>query len=329
MGLPLVLGVLTDHRPLGYALALGGLAVPRPGPGVAGPARLRRYLRFLPAAALAAGLVMAAPEAGRDFTLAAAAGLAALLGGITRPLAVGAAQLVVLLMILKGLPGLGGHRAAGFLVVYLAGALWASAVDWVCNGLAGRGGGDDAKPAGGSGPTFRQAFRRWRTNLDQGRALDYPVRLLAGLLAAAVLESLRPGHHAHWISLTVVLVTPRAAEAFPVKATQRAAGTLAGAGLAWMAVGAHPPWGWAVGAVAGLAGARALLKGRNYLAYSAAMTPLVMLLLDGIHPPGPQVLMDRLTATLAGAVLVVGIGLAGGRLPGNGRRSPAPGPRGA
>jgi hypothetical protein len=319
MGLPLVLGTLSGHRPLGYALALGGLAVPRPGPGVRGRGRLGGYLRFLPAAALAAALVVAVPGPGpgRDLTLAAAAGLAAVLGGINRPLAAGAAQTVVLLMLLKALPGLGGQRAAGFQAVFLAGAVWASAVDWACHRLADRGGVGGAGPTGQPALTFRQAFRRWRTRLGEGTALNYPIRLLAGLLAAAALEQLRPGHHASWISLTVVLVTPRAAEPFPVKATQRAAGTLAGVGLAWLVVGASPPWWLPAGAAALLAGARAFLKGRNYLAYTAVLTPLVMVLLDGVSPPGPRVLVDRLAATLVAAALVMAVGLVGGRLPGD------------
>ena len=54
-----------------------------------------------------------------------------------------------------------------------------------------------------------------------------------------------------------------------------------------------------------LAGLRPLLRARNYLAYTAAMTPLIIVLLDAGATPGIGVLIDRLVATLIGAGLVI------------------------
>ncbi len=54
-----------------------------------------------------------------------------------------------------------------------------------------------------------------------------------------------------------------------------------------------------------LGGARPLLRERNYLAYSAVMAPLVLLLMDGTGPFGAAVLGDRLLATIIGAALVI------------------------
>ena len=45
------------------------------------------------------------------------------------------------------------------------------------------------------------------------------------------------------------------------------------------------------------------------LAYTAAMTPLIILLLDSGRPPGMGVLIDRLVATLIGAALVIAANL--------------------
>jgi hypothetical protein len=50
---------------------------------------------------------------------------------------------------------------------------------------------------------------------------------------------------------------------------------------------------------------RPLLRARNYLAYTAAMAPLIILLLDMGRPPELAVLIDRLVATLVAAGLVI------------------------
>ena len=49
-----------------------------------------------------------------------------------------------------------------------------------------------------------------------------------------------------------------------------------------------------------------MLRGTNYLAYSAAMTPLIVLIVDGGRAPESGLLLDRLVATVLGAALVVG-----------------------
>ena len=55
-----------------------------------------------------------------------------------------------------------------------------------------------------------------------------------------------------------------------------------------------------------LAAARPLLRARNYLAYTAVMTPLIIVLLDAGRPLGVGILINRLVATLIGAGLVIG-----------------------
>jgi hypothetical protein len=67
---------------------------------------------------------------------------------------------------------------------------------------------------------------------------------------------------------------------------------------------------WALAGVIGiLAGARPLLRVRNYLAYSAVMTPLIILIIDAGRAPDNGLLLDRLVATLIGAALAVGSNL--------------------
>lgn len=54
---------------------------------------------------------------------------------------------------------------------------------------------------------------------------------------------------------------------------------------------------------------RPLLRARNYLAYTAAMTPLIILILDMGRPSELAVLIDRLIATLVAAGLVIATNL--------------------
>jgi hypothetical protein len=66
-------------------------------------------------------------------------------------------------------------------------------------------------------------------------------------------------------------------------------------------------------AIAVLAGLRPLLKARSYLAYSAIMTPLIVLVMGAGHPLGTGILVDRFIATLAGVALIIAANLAAAR----------------
>jgi uncharacterized membrane protein YccC len=63
---------------------------------------------------------------------------------------------------------------------------------------------------------------------------------------------------------------------------------------------------WSVlGTVAVLAAARPILKAGNYTAYAALMTPLIILLTELDQTPTPALLVDRLTATIAGCAIAL------------------------
>jgi len=134
---------------------------------------------------------------------------------------------------------------------------------------------------------------------------QYAIRLTSCLAVAMVLAHAWPEHHLYWVALTVALLTDREIEALPVKVTQRTLGTLLGVLIAHFAL-AWSISGWWLGLVVGiLAAGRAMLRTRNYLAYTVVMTPLVIALLDAGKPPEWSVLDDRAVATLVGAVLVL------------------------
>jgi uncharacterized membrane protein YccC len=107
----------------------------------------------------------------------------------------------------------------------------------------------------------------------------------------------------------VALLAEWQIDAFPVRTIQRVLGAAVGV-LATGLLFVYTPPAWTLVAVMGvLAGLRPLLRARNYLAYTAAMTPLIILPLDAGQAPGLGVLIDRLVATLIGAELVIATNL--------------------
>jgi hypothetical protein len=122
---------------------------------------------------------------------------------------------------------------------------------------------------------------------------------------AGLLRCLWPDHHLHWIALTVALLAEWQIDAFPVRTTQRALGAAVGVLADRIASYLYAARLGMVVGVGLLAGLRPLLRARNYLAYTAAMTPLIILLLDAGRPPEGGVLIDRLIAALIGAGLVI------------------------
>lgn len=309
---PAALGAALGHLPLGLMAAFGGLAAG--GVGVAGSARaqFRALAEALWPVALAA--VLAAGIAGRgwrtDAGLVLLAGAAAVIGGYSRPMAVATARFIPFLVIMAHLAEDASHRA-GFLLLVAAGGVWTALLSLGLGALLRTHRQADPPEEGAAAvPTPAQRFQRWRRSLTGLPAWQYPLRLALCLGIAGLLRWLWPDHHMHWVALTVALLSQRQIEALPVKAMQRALGTALGVAAGGLFV-LYRPSDWAIVLGIGLlAAARPLLKARNYLAYAAIMTPLIILIMDAGQPIDLGVLGDRLLATLLGAGLVIAANLA-------------------
>lgn len=312
---PAALGAALGHLPLGLMAAFGGLAAG--GVGMAGSARaqLRALGEALWPVALAA--ILAACAAGHgwltDAGLVLLAGAAAILGGYSRPMAVATARFIPFLIILVHLAEGTTHRA-GFLLLVAAGGAWTGLLSLGLGALLRTH--PQAEPAeegaAAAAPTAAQKFRRWKRSLTGLAGWQYPLRLTLCLGVAGILRWLWTDHHMHWVALTVALLSQRQIEALPVKVTQRAFGTALGVAAGGLFI-LYRPSDWALVLGVGLlAAARPLLKARNYLAYSAIMTPLIILVMDAGQPLDLGVLGDRLLATLLGAGLVIAANLAFG-----------------
>ncbi len=303
---PVAAGVATGHLPLGLTAAVGGLAVGGASVGPSANAQARDVGASLAPIGLAA--VVAAAIAGRgpvmDALLVLTACTAATAGGYSRPMAAAATRFILFSIVAINVAGAAPDRV-GLPILIVAGALWAAFANLALGGLAralGRAG-----PAVGdaSTATAAQKFARWRRTLTGLAGWQYPLRLGICLTIAGAVRSLWPEHHLYWIALTAALLCERRVEALPIKTTQRAFGTAIGVMVAYAFV-AFNLSAWSLAATIGvLAGLRSLLRARNYLAYAIAMTPLIILIMDAGRPLGIDVLIDRLTATLIGAGLVL------------------------
>lgn len=317
---PVALATGAGHLSAGLAAATGALAVSGAGAGETARARRVDLAWGLAAAltALAAGVAIAGRGPVTSLALVALAFVAALAGGVSRRAAVAATRFILFLVIAVNLGEAG--RPLALLVLAAAGALWTALLILLLDRVFRRRepeAGARAEPT----PTARAGLRRWWGALRGWPGWRYPVRITVCLAAAELLASLWPHHHGRWITLTVAILVRRQSADALLMTTQRALGVLAGVLLGAVLLVWRPGvWALTTG-VALLAGARPLLRSRNYLAYSAIMTPLVLVLMDFGARPTAGLLGDRLIATLAGAALVV----VTQRLLG-GRRTRRPGP---
>lgn len=276
----------------------------------------RDVVAVLAAAATSAVAAAIVAEKGcwTDLAMIALACFAATVGGYSRPLAVGTGRFIAFFVLTLGIMDAIGDPS-GLLVLMAAGAAWTSFLSLVLGGLLRTiGWVVVAVPEPGSSASAAQKFTHWKRTLQNLAGWQYAIRLALSLGLAGFLRWQWPEHHLHWIALTVVILCHRRLEALPVKVTQRAVGASLGVAATSLLIFLTLP-GWILAcAVALLAGLGVWLRTQNYLAYTASMTPLIILLFDAGRPVCSGILIDRLIATLIGAVVVVTANMLTGKL---------------
>lgn len=306
MAVPLLLGPLAGYPTAGLVAALGSLTVGGLSAGTGLIAFLRQGAVILVLAGLAALLVLTISGHGglSDILFIALAVTVAALGGLGPRLDRASSYVLLIMAVVNIVPSPPPGRGAAFLALILIGAVWTLALALVFRAAIPKRG--NSLP--GAAPEGPRSETGEADGLSITRAFDdwsYPIRLGAGLAVAGLANHLWPGHHLQWIGLTVVMLMARHAEPVPIKTTQRALGTAIGVVFTGILFRTSLP-ATALAAVVGiLAGARVFFRDRNYLAYSAVMTPLIVLIIDAGRPLDWQLLLDRLVATMAGALIVV------------------------
>ncbi len=169
-------------------------------------------------------------------------------------------------------------------------------------------------------PLPTRALEAARLALTSGAAWRYGLRLaLCMAIASAVTEVEGVPHlfgipetHSFWVSLTVVVVLKPDFGSVFVRALLRALGTIVAA-VPTLLVLAIVPRGWAaVPLAAFFGGLIPPLKAKSYAMRTAAITPLMLFLLDMVSSaPSTELVAARLIDTVLGCliVLVFGYGL--------------------
>ncbi len=316
MTVPVLVGLAAGRLETGLTIGLGAMLLAGETP--AGDAAQERPLpgsAILPAAlAVASATVIAgAGPILADAAMIALVGVAATISGYSRPVAVAALRFVVYLVLSFTLiESAGAHRGWAALIFGL-GALWNLAVRRMVAPTRAPTRPAATPPARTPTPAQRRAY--WRRTMATLAGWQYPIRIVTGLGLASVIYRLWPSHHYGWIVLSVALLTQRPLEHLPVKITQRAVGTAVGVGLTWAILAAAPlAGGWrpvVLGAlICGLATLAYVARSRNYLAYAIAATPVILMVVDFGRRVETALLIDRLTATVIGAAIVVALNLA-------------------
>ena len=309
MAAPLIIGATLGNLDAGVAAALGSMLVGNSAArlGLRVHARLLGGVFAAAAPAVVAAVVVAGHGGWTDAAVVVLAGAAAVLGGYSRPFAQGTSRFIVFLPLTLSVVGHAQHRG-GLPLAMIAGALWTAALTFSLEAClrGARQNADLTLEPIRSQITTVQRIRRLRRSLSTFAGHQFALRLVACLTIAGWLHWSWPQHHFQWIALTVAILCRRPLERYPTMATQRTLGAVLGVAASAMLL-AYPFPLWAfIAILALLAAIRPWLRTRNYLAYSASMIPLIMLLMDGVRPVAPDVLADRLVATVPGAALVIG-----------------------
>lgn len=141
------------------------------------------------------------------------------------------------------------------------------------------------------------------------KVIHNSMRLTLCMFIALLAEKYVPGERSYWLPLTVAVVMKTDAGSVYVRALHRSFGTAAGVIVAALMFVVMPKDMWLVAVVAFFAILIPWASLRSYAWQCAAMTPLVLILMD-LLVPGPTVDygMQRVADTIMGAAIVLVFG---------------------
>jgi hypothetical protein len=311
VGVPAAIGLLSARPAIGFAVAMGAMLFGGPessehgGEHGAG----RRSLSGIVASAVFVGMAppIATLCAGWNWGDALAIALVTILAAVSgdsRPFAVAAIRFIVFLVMSMSIMSQPGGHPSGVALLLGLGAIWGAIIRVALRAAKAP---VPAAEFAARNPTRRQRITRLKRVLRTAEGWQYPARLAIALGLSSVIRHLWPDQHFSWVLVTAALLVERQPEALPVKTTQRGLGVVLGVALTGLVL-AEIRSPLAIAAlVCVLATLRPWLRARNYLAYSAVMTPLILLVMDLGRPIGGTVLIDRLIATLLGTAIVIAV----------------------
>jgi uncharacterized membrane protein YccC len=138
----------------------------------------------------------------------------------------------------------------------------------------------------------------------------FAVRLMLSIGVAAVVSQAFPIQRSYWVVLTVAIVLRPDFGSVFARALQRGIGTMVGAVLGAIVLIVIPAGPLLLIPCAVFAGLLPYGRDRNWGLFSTFLTPLVVILIDLLHPAGWSLALDRLIDTALGCVIVLLVGYA-------------------
>lgn len=145
-----------------------------------------------------------------------------------------------------------------------------------------------------------------RNNLSfESSSFRHALRLAAASALAALMASAFHVTRGYWIPMTVVVVLKPNFGGTLQRAVQRITGTVAGALLAALLLWCVQDSGWLLVILALLSLATLTVRWANYVAFSMALTPMIMVMLDLAHPGTVTDSFLRIVHTMIGGGLAI------------------------
>jgi uncharacterized membrane protein YccC len=161
------------------------------------------------------------------------------------------------------------------------------------------------------GPSARERLRDVLAETLGGRLTRvFALRLMLSIGVAAVVSQAFPIQRSYWVVLTVAIVLRPDFGSVFARALQRGIGTMVGAVLGAIILVVIPAGPLLLIACAVFAGLLPYGRDRNWGLYSTFLTPLVVILIDLLHPVGWSLALDRLIDTALGCAIVLLVGYA-------------------
>jgi uncharacterized membrane protein YccC len=170
------------------------------------------------------------------------------------------------------------------------------------------------QPKGSPAPRRRSPRERLQDVLAEtvgGRLTRvFTLRLMLSVGVAAVVSQALPVQRSYWVVLTVAIVLRPDFGSVFARALQRGIGTMVGAVLGAIVLVVIPAGPLLLIPCALFAGLLPYGRDRNWGLFTTFLTPLVVILIDLLHPTGWPLALDRLIDTALGCAVVLLVGYA-------------------
>jgi uncharacterized membrane protein YccC len=161
------------------------------------------------------------------------------------------------------------------------------------------------------GPSLRERLQDVLAETAGGHLTRvFALRLMLSIGVAAVVSQEFPIQRSYWVVLTVAIVLRPDFGSVFARALQRGIGTMVGAVLGAIILVVIPAGPLLLIACGVFAGLLPYGRDRNWGLFSTFLTPLVVILIDLLHPVGWSLALDRLIDTALGCAIVLLVGYA-------------------